>query len=146
MSPYTKPLRFSTRFRIVLSCIPSPSLWKIVLHKINQPDRAAGCTCEIALRGLDVPPFSRRYPQILEIALYRPDRCAILTVPGETEAGSAGEQPAKGYPGQAHRTMRTNEPGGAPLARPAPPPPPPPKQPPPPPNTTPHKHTTTTPD
>ncbi len=25
------------------------------------------------------------------------------TLPGETEVGSAGEQPAKGYPGQAHQ-------------------------------------------
>ena len=30
-------------------------------------------------------------------------RCGKLTLPGETEAGSAGEQPAKGYPGAAHR-------------------------------------------
>jgi len=27
------------------------------------------------------------------------------TTPGETEMGSAGEQPIKGYPGQAHQTM-----------------------------------------
>jgi len=27
----------------------------------------------------------------------------ILKVPGEAEAGSAGEQPAKEYPGTAHR-------------------------------------------
>jgi hypothetical protein len=29
-----------------------------------------------------------------------------LSMPGETEVGSAGEQPAKGYPGQAHRADR----------------------------------------
>ena len=28
------------------------------------------------------------------------------TTPGETEMGSAGEQPIKGYPGQAQKTMR----------------------------------------
>jgi hypothetical protein len=50
--------------------------------------------------------------------LHRASRCVILMVPGETEAGSAGEQPAKGYPGQAHRTTRTNEPGEASHARP----------------------------
>ena len=27
-------------------------------------------------------------------------------LPGKTEAGPAGEQPAEGYPGQAHQTMR----------------------------------------
>ena len=27
------------------------------------------------------------------------------TTPGKTEMGSAGEQPIKGYPGQAHQTM-----------------------------------------
>jgi len=28
------------------------------------------------------------------------------TAPGKTETGSAGEHPAKGYPGQAHQTMK----------------------------------------
>lgn len=31
--------------------------------------------------------------------------------PWETETGSAGEQPVKGYQGQAHQTMRVNERG-----------------------------------
>ena len=31
--------------------------------------------------------------------------CGKLNPPGETEAVLAGEQPAKGYPGQAHQTM-----------------------------------------
>jgi hypothetical protein len=31
--------------------------------------------------------------------------CGKLKLPGETEAVLAGEQPAKGYPGQAHQTM-----------------------------------------
>lgn len=29
----------------------------------------------------------------------------MLNSPGETEAGYPGEEPAKGYPGQAHQTM-----------------------------------------
>ena len=33
--------------------------------------------------------------------------CGKLKLPGETEAVLAGEQPAKGYPGQAHQTMGT---------------------------------------
>jgi len=37
--------------------------------------------------------------------IMRKDRLYWL-MPGETEAGTAGEQPAKGYPGQAHHTMR----------------------------------------
>ena len=32
-----------------------------------------------------------------------PDQTDTIPLPGETEVGSAGEQPAKGYPGQAHR-------------------------------------------
>ena len=31
--------------------------------------------------------------------------CGKLKLPGETEAGNPGEEPAKGYPGAAHRTM-----------------------------------------
>ncbi len=34
------------------------------------------------------------------------------TTPGETEMGSAGEQPITGYPGQAHQTMRPVRPTG----------------------------------
>jgi len=30
-------------------------------------------------------------------------RCGKLTLPGETEAGNPGEEPAKGYPGATHR-------------------------------------------
>jgi len=35
-----------------------------------------------------------------------PLRTVTMVLPGETEVGSAGEQPAKGYPGQAHRADR----------------------------------------
>ena len=44
------------------------------------------------------------------VPVWRPDTlCANVTTPGQTEAVLAGEQPAKGYPGQAHQN---DVPGG----------------------------------
>jgi hypothetical protein len=42
----------------------------------------------------------------VEIGLHRASHCVILTTLGESEAGFAGEQPAKGYPNYLRLTFR----------------------------------------
>ena len=49
---------------------------------------------------------SDQHPRVTTVAVSgRKDNLNMLywKMPGETEVGSAGEQPAKGYPGQAHQ-------------------------------------------